>query len=117
MMVCGSIVSSEDLAGATSALKAVPVTTTVSISPAWLLAASCWAWTGTARSALVKRARQATLPLRRVEICDMEGPSRMEGTNDLDGASAYFAKAPDAECARLSPLVRAGGSHGCLSPR
>ncbi len=34
MMVCGSIVSSDALAGAVSGSKAVPVTTTVSIPPA-----------------------------------------------------------------------------------
>src|SRR4051794_18301644 len=51
MMVWGSIVSSDALAGAVSGSKAVPVTTTVSIPPAlsamaaWdVFAASCWAW-------------------------------------------------------------------------
>ena len=42
MMVWGSIVSSEALAGATSGLKAVPVTTTVSISPAAVPGRQCW---------------------------------------------------------------------------
>jgi hypothetical protein len=58
MMVCGSIVSSEDLAGAVSGSKAVPVTTTVSISPALeAFAASCWAWALPAKTA--KRAQVA----------------------------------------------------------
>ena len=47
MMVCGSIVSSDALAGAVSGLKAVPVTTTVSTSPAPRAATSCDAFAAT----------------------------------------------------------------------
>lgn len=70
MMVWGSIVSSEDFAGAVSGLKAVPLTTTV--SGAASLAASCWAAAGIASNAPANKAKQATVPFRRVEILDMK---------------------------------------------
>ena len=96
MMVCGSIVSNEALAGAVSGLKAVPLTTTV--SGAASLAATSAAAAGTASKAPTNKAKHATVPFRRVEILDMFGKLNADGltvlivTHDPD-VSAFTKRA------------------------
>ena len=84
MMVCGSIVSSEALAGATSVLKLVPVTITVSIFPVRVsFAASCCAEAEVAPMA-ASASQADDIRRRLVVFTDMEFPcekSMQRGAN------------------------------------
>src|ERR1041384_2863425 len=91
MMVCGSIVSSEALAGAVSGSKAVPVTTTVSISPALeAFAANCWALALPAKTA--KRAQVAECRKNSDFIKITPGNSSHAGPSDCACAIAVLRK-------------------------
>src|ERR1700747_2106914 len=91
MIVCGSVVSSEALAGAVSGLKAVPVTTMVSTSPADAplgLAATCWATAGPDRrqSPEARMATEAVAQWSFLEVrTDMADPAQSIATRPSTG--------------------------------
>src|SRR5471030_2682061 len=89
MMVCGSMVSSDALAGAVSGSKAVPVTTTVSTSPALsavvadgeFAATFCCAWAFPANTAPANRARAAVELRNRLDLAEIiEKPLEFKNT-------------------------------------
>src|SRR5579859_150389 len=103
MMVCGCVASSDALAGATSGLKAVPVTTTVS-TLVGAAAAICWATCcacASAASIAPVASAKAAVERRKILADIINNPSK---SNDMRGQANPSARPHIFANARLQKL-------------